>query len=530
MQLRRRSATRRRLAPGARAACVALLAVGASTMLATPPTVGASTTTGSARTTVHVDCEAAAGGDGSARAPLNSLAQASALSLAPGQRLLFARGTVCSGSLEIQNSGQPGDPITIGAYGKGPLPQIDGTSTDAVLLENTSDITVEDLEITNEGTPDVPRRGVHLVANGTLVQDVALEKLNIHDVDGNLTKDTGGSGGIQLDALGTSPDGRFDDVTISDNQIDHVSRSGIFVVGTQDGSRPPATDEWSAGSTGIVVRGNSLDHLAGDGIVATGTVGAVLEDNDVSDGNEAGTPFTGSDPICDAGIWAWNANSSIIEDNVVSDMEFNGCDGEGYDVDYNQDGTVVQDNVSDDNAGGFILFCTDENPHHAEVRYNLSIDDAATIEDAPCDIGAGNVGTLDGIRMYDNTIVAPDPSVDLELVPLSSMFDPGDFEFLDNIVDATTPQSTAMPCGEACTNNLFFQIPASGTNPVLGDPRFGDPVLSGTKRTAMAKGFRVGRTSPAIGAGVVVSNGATEDFFGHPVPTTEPPTIGFDQD
>jgi Right handed beta helix region len=389
-------------------------------------------------------------------------------------------------------------------------------------------VTVEDLEITNQGTPDTQRRGVHVVADGVVVQGVTLEKLYIHDVDGDLTKDSGGSGGIQLDALGTAPDGQFDGITINDNQIDNVSRSGIFIVGTQDDSRPSASEPWSAASTGIVVSGNSLDHLAGDGIVSTGTVGSVLEGNTVADGNQAGTAYTGSNAICDAGIWAFNANSTVIEDNVVSDMEFNGCDGEGYDVDYNQDGTIVQDNISEDNAGGFILLCTDGAVHDADVRYNLSIDDAATIDESPCDIAQGNVGTLDGIRMYNNTIVAPDPSLVLEMNPLSAMFDPGDFEFANNIVDATTPQSSALGCGDDCTNNLYYQLPSSGTDAVVGNPDFRDPVVEGTKRKTMAKGFRVTGRSPAIGAGAPISDGATQDFFGDPVPV-DTPTIGFDQ-
>ena len=478
---------------------------------------------------IHVNCQDPGGGDGSQSAPLNSLSEASAANLQPGQSLLFQRGTVCSGALGVQDSGTAGDPIRIGAYGKGPLPQIVGNGPDAVLLENASNVTVEDLEITNPGTPDTPRRGVHVVADGKLVEDVTLEKLFIHDVDGDLQKDTGGTGGIQLDALGTTPYGRFDQITISDNQIDNVSRSGIFIVGTQNSDRPDSSKPWPFGSTAIVVSGNSLDHLAGDGIVATGTVGAVLKDNAVSDGNEAGTPYNEPGAICDAGIWAWNANSTLIEDNIVSHMEFNGCDGEGYDVDYNQDGTIVQDNISEDNGGGFILFCTDKYPHHGDVRYNLSIDDAATIEDAPCDIGAGNIGTLNGIRMYNNTIVAPTPLAALEMLPLSSLFNPGDFVFVNNIVVATTPQSTPLPCGDDCSNNLFFGLPSSGTNALNGNPLLKDPVGRGTTRESIAKGFQIDRKSPAVGAGVPVTGGATQDFFGHPVPTVTPPAIGFDQ-
>jgi hypothetical protein len=108
------------------------------------------------------------------------------------------------------------------------------------------------------------------------------------------------------------------------------------------------------------------------------------------------------------------------------------------------------------------------------------------------------------------------------------MFDPGDFEFVNNIVDATSLQSSALGCGDDSANNLYY-LPSSGTNTVVGNPDFTAPVVQGTKRTSMGKGFRVGRTSPAIGAGVPVGDGATQDFFGDSVPVDAALAIGFDQ-
>jgi hypothetical protein len=478
----------------------------------------------------YVDCQAPSGGNGSLAHPWDTLTQASDAALAPGQRLLFKRGTHCRGTLEIQSSGAPGRPVVVGAYGTGALPRVAGTSNDTVLIENASYVTVQDLNVTNRGSSDTQRRGVHVVADDVTVKGILVQDLFIHGVTGDLSKDTGGSGGIQLDALGTSPYGRFDGVLIRDNRIDNVSRSGIFIVGTQEGPRPPATESWPAGSTGVVVRDNSLDHLAGDGIVATGTVGAVLERNVVSDGNRAGTPFTSANAICDAGIWTWDANDTLIQDNEVSHMEFNGCDGTGYDVDYNQDGTVVQDNLSFDNAGGFILLCTDSEPHHAVVRYNLSIDDASTLNVAPCDIAANNIGTLTGIHMYNNTFVAPKPQATLELHPFtSSLFAPGKFVFANNIVDATTHQSSALPCGSRCSNNLFYRLPPSGTHAIVGKPRFKNPTGLGTSRVTIADGFKLDRDSPAYRAGKRISGDARRDFFGDPIPRHAPPTVGFYQ-
>jgi hypothetical protein len=368
---------------------------------------------------------------------------------------------------------------------------------------------------------------VRLLASGTVVRDVTVRNLWVHDVAGDLAKDFGGSGGIQVDVTGTNPLGRFDGVQIVGNRIEHVARSGIFIVGSAGGPRPRAGEPWPEASTHVVVRGNRLAHLAGDGIVPTGTDGAVVEHNVVVDGNAAGTPWNGPNPVCNAGIWAFHANSTLIQFNDVSHMQFNGCDGTGYDVDYDQDGTIVQYNSSHDNAGGFILLCTDANPRKAEVRYNLSVDDAATLSDAPCGIVSGNVGTLSNVRFFNNTIVAAQPVATLELIPLPTLFEPGDFVFANNIVVATAPQTEPLACGDHCTNNLFSGLPPSGTAAVTGDPRFVGADHTFGPRLGEAGAYRVRRDSPAIAAGMLLPGAPPLDFFGTRVPTDDPPTIGF---
>jgi hypothetical protein len=477
--------------------------------------------------TYAVDCGARVDGNGTFVRPFDSPADVNALVLAPGQQVLFRRGSTCTGGLAPHGAGAPGRLIVIGAYGRGPQPRIVGTGADAIALVNLSDVVLQDLDVSNPGVTPASRRGVHLVAAGTVERDVTVRRLSIHDVDGDLHKDSGGSGGIQLDASDVG--GRFDRVVIAGNRIENVARSGIFIAGAASGSRPRAGEPWPEASTRVVVVGNRLEHLAGDGIVATGTDGAVLEHNVVVDGNRAGTPWNKPNPVCDAGIWTFGANSTLIQYNEVSFMEFNGCDGTGYDVDYNQDGTVVQNNYSHDNAGGFILLCTDENPRAAEVRYNLSVDDAATLSDGPCDIQSGNVGSLDGLRFYNNTIVATKPAVTVELLPEKPLFSPGDFVFANNIVVATAAQSDAFPCGDHCTNNLFFQMPPSGTNAVTADPRFADGSRRGPGRLREGLAFRLRSGSPAIRAGVIVSGSPERDYFGVEVPGGLPPSIGIDQ-
>jgi hypothetical protein len=480
-----------------------------------------------------LDCSAAREGDGSFGRPWRSLDRANAAALRPGERLLLRRGSTCRGRLDPRSSGAQGAPILIGAYGRGPRPRIVATGPEAVLLRDRSHVIVEDLEITNPGDGSGKRRGVHLVAQRGLALSLRLRRLHVHDVGGNLDKDAEGSGGIQLSVLGDlrTPAQRFDAVVIEDNLVEDVSRSGIFIAGTSDGSRPRAAEPWPEASSRVVVRRNRLARLAGDGIVPTGTLAALVEDNVVSEGNRAGrSPADPRGFICNAGIWTFHANRTLIQRNEVFGFAYNGCDGTGYDIDYDQDATVVQFNYSHDNEGGFILLCTDEQPRTAEVRFNLSVNDHHLLQESPCLVPGGFQGTLDAIRMHNNTFLVQRADVFTSAsAPIPVLGNPGTFEFRNNIVYVTQQQSSAFPCGDRCSHNLFFNLPPSGANAVVADPRFEEPGRRGAGRLQTGTAFRLRAGSPAIGAGTPVPGSVGTDYFGNPLPSGRPPAIGFHQ-
>jgi hypothetical protein len=298
----------------------------------------------------------------------------------------------------------------------------------------------------------------------------------------------------------------------------------------------------------VVIQGNTVERVQGDGIVPMGTVGALVQFNRVERANLAGYNFLSPNKNCAVGIWTWNSNNTVIQYNEVSNMVYgpstnpsslNGCDGTGFDADTNQDGTVIQYNYSHDNAGGFILLCTDYSPHRVAIRYNLSIDDNSTLDPSTC---AGVIdpatNNLNGVEMYNNTIVAGTPRVTIELSEslaqaLTSVF--GSFGFENNIVDATSPNAGShfFFCGSGCTNNLFtgMPVPSGATNSLTARPRFPEPALRGSGLW-VANAFRLRPDSPAIGAGVALPTNAfpppaTHDFFGLSV--KDPPSIGFSE-
>src|SRR5919197_1326692 len=103
-----------------------------------------------AGTAYYVNCAAATDGNGSSASPWNNLTTVNSKTFAPGDSLLFNRGTTCTGSFVFSSSGTSANPLTVGAYGTGALPVIDGTGQNrAVKLLDTSYVTVQDLEVTN---------------------------------------------------------------------------------------------------------------------------------------------------------------------------------------------------------------------------------------------------------------------------------------------------------------------------------------------------------------------------------------------
>ena len=105
--------------------------------------------------TYHVDCAAgsdAAGGTGTSAA-WKTVAKVSASTFAPGDAVLFRRGTRCPGMLWPTGSGNADRPIRIGSYGEGALPVIDGGAEPAALkLFNQQGWHIEQIE-TVGGSP-----------------------------------------------------------------------------------------------------------------------------------------------------------------------------------------------------------------------------------------------------------------------------------------------------------------------------------------------------------------------------------------
>ncbi|WP_281612770.1 right-handed parallel beta-helix repeat-containing protein [Flammeovirga sp. SubArs3] len=293
----------------------------------------------------------------------------------PGDQILFAAGTTYEGQLMPKGSGKKGKVISIDRYGKGDHPQINGLGykESTLYLYNVEYWEVRNLKITNKGEkPAAKRRGVVVRAeNFGDCHHIVLEGLEIFDVNGLLEKKKGGGSAILWQNMGNEVKTRFIDLQILNNYMHHCERNAINSKGNIKRTA------WYP-SLEVVVRGNLIENIPGDGIVPLGCDGALIEYNVIRKGID-------SMPKGDAaaGIWPWSSDNTLVQFNSVSDHRAK-WDGQGYDSDFNCNNTTFQYNLSYDNWGGFILICNNgfklgqpmnQGTKNTEVKYNLSIND-----------------------------------------------------------------------------------------------------------------------------------------------------------
>jgi hypothetical protein len=432
----------------------------------------------------------------------------------PGDHLLFKAGTRYRGQLRPQGSGVwtngQAVPITLGKYGGDALPRIDGDGkfVDALLIRNAEFWEVQDLEITNLGTNREPwRSGIRIVNDGFgTMRHIHLKKLFVHDVNGDLNKNREGCG-IFFESRGANAS-RFDDLLIENCHVVHADRNGICQRSSSRGR-----------STGVVIRGNLLEDIGGDGIKVWGSDGALIERNVLRGGRTRCDDYA-------AGIWPWDSDDTIIQFNEVSGMKGT-KDGQGFDSDYRCRRSVFQYNYSHDNEGGFFLICTPGNSYCEDtiIRYNISQHDG--INSARVfQFGGGAKNT----RIYNNTIYLG-PEQKLPLVKCTD-WSGGNAEgtrFFNNIfyVDGSATYDWGKSHDTVFENNIFYgghvdpppDAHAITNRPALlqpGSAKNGFDSLVGYK-------FRQGTEIPR---GKIVTNNGGRDLFGTPVASDKPPYIG----
>ena len=399
----------------------------------------------------------------------------------PGDTVFFKASSVFDGQFEPVGSGEEGRPVVVRVYGVGRRPILNGNGEKeyTLLLSNLQHWEIEGLEITNNGPePHVKRRGIIVSAMdcGDMYH-IHLKDLVVRDVNGSITKKKGAGGAILIQNGGKEQKSRFIDLLIEHCHLYGCQRNGINFKGYSNRS------EWYP-NLQVVIRGNLLEGIPGDGIVPIACDGALIEKNIVRNAPDIM-------PIQEAaaGIWPWSCDNTVIQYNEVYNQHAK-WDGQGFDADYNCRNTLFQYNYSHDNAGGFFLICcngdsfrTPANIGTREVviRYNVSINDGLREYETRQGMFSPTfhvTGPVDNIRIHDNIVIMPSKKkgkIDSRVVKMNNWGGlwPTDVKIWDNMFYLSGPFTCDM--GEVApeaigSNTVQENVPDSKLNePLAGE-------------------------------------------------------------
>lgn len=347
----------------------------------------------------YVDCSAGADTNpGTVESqPWKSLARVNRIQFLSGDSVLFKRGTTCGGMLTPQGSGAPGQPISIGAYGTGPLPIIyGGANPAAIKLFNQQHWHIQNIEAVG-GSP----YGIFIGGSGGELHHFRITDVVVHDVAGEpKTKESGlivitGSGGSST----------IHDVVIDGATVYNTSQwAGIIIVGQQwsDSSPDPR------GGSDFTVRNCVIHDVAGDAILITTLKHGLIEKNVSWNTGMQPTESIGTPD----GMWAWMCNDCVVQYNEGYLSDSPGVDGGVFDIDYGNINNTIQYNYAHDSQG----YCASVfgsagpvgNSINSEVRYNLCVNNGRSPRLAKRQgaiyVSTWNNGFLDGVKIHHNTI------------------------------------------------------------------------------------------------------------------------------
>ncbi len=467
--------------------------------------------------------------------------------LRPGDRVLFRAGQRWTGQLKPQGEGGlvEGDtivPLVFDRYGEGPSPRIDaqGQFQYAVHIQNMQAVELRNLTVTNLGPEMEARRyGVAVTLEDYGVgKHFVLSHLHIHDVNGHLQKRHGAGGAIYFNAYGETTPTRFDGFLIENCLLQRCTRNGII----QEGHW--MRTNWFA-STNVVIRGNLLEQIPGDGIVPIGSDGALIEYNTMRD-----CPRLLLRGDWAAGIWPWSCDNTVIQFNEVSDHKAPG-DGQGFDADWNCQNTLIQNNYSHDNEGGFLLVCSQgSKPAHENIgninaiaRFNISINDG----ERPYPFRGDNyssplihlTGNCTDTLIHNNlmmTLPKAIPGIHRQTIKFDNWGGPWPerTRIFNNVLLAY--DETDWRAGEA-TDTQWMHNHFAG--PFVGFPEgqgnrfsqrteagFEAPTFLAASKREELMGFRPAEGSPLREPGQALSNANEQDFAGQPITNRQAPWIG----
>jgi hypothetical protein len=501
----------------------------------------------------YVDCSAANNGTGTQSSPWNTLASVSATTFKPGDKILFNRGTTCSGILEPLGSGTTRSPIVIDAYGTGPQPIIDGgMNTAAVQLVGQQGWEINNLEIVGGNQYGVYIAGI---APNTSYSHFRMTNLNVHGAH-YVSTTTNDSDEILI-TIGNAGES-FNDVVLDGVAVhDSTVNNGIFIdAGTPFNTSPPVL------GNNITIQNSTVYNVYEMGMTIFAATNGLMQNNVVHNTGQC-PPNPGCGPGATGGLMDLYCHTCTMQNNESYDIQdFSPWDGGDYDIDVWNTNNIVQYNYGHDSIGYCVSVFSAYNVVSTNnvIRYNVCSNNARLANSPdPGEIfmntnGAATSGTLDGVQVYNNTFywnpTTPGPAfntVNANFSGTNANF------FKNNIIYSTVPYLVQTTSDFALDSNIYWTV---GTAPdwnlngadythlasyqaatgrdvhsLYTDPMLNTPSYHSVGRPSAA--FTLLPGSPAIGAGANVCGGTggtcsmgTWDFWGNPLPADSGYNIG----
>ena len=503
--------------------------------------------------------------------PFSSLEKINAINFNAGDTILFKSGDLWEGMLWIKGSGSTQEPIIIDSYGGNIKPIINGNGYQScVLIYNDDNIFINNLELLNEdshldslgnvkklvgfggasnswGSGKDVRFGIKIVADEYSLSNFKISNVYIHDIfptpesQNNIHKGYG----IKLETLSDTLNDVFNTISnieFSNNVIYKTGHYGFWIksLGLNMNFDEIKNDE-------VHVFDCVFEHTGGSGFVPNKSSNVLVENcmfNHSGSGIDERMWKRGS------GMWTFDCLNVIAQEN--SFMNAHGpLDSYGCHIDYGCENVVFQYNYSFNNEGGFVEILGDN--INCGYRYNISINDGYRLGEAWSGkqgktffisnyCGSSNIRCPStGTFIYNNTSFVNDTlSPEIYCWPNA-----GDIHIYNNLVYAT-PSGSIIPTlieNDSniidITHNLFFDVNRFYLDEDLWlNAIYEDPEIINTNPLGgiEPEEYQVYNNSVAINNGRLISgsnnmldyleNNGERDYFGNPVSSDTPPTIG----
>ena len=322
---------------------------------------------------------------GTKEKPFKSLDFIKNINLSIGDKILLSNGSTFLNTIELINE----DGIEISNYdseGNSELPIINSKGKiAAIFIENSSKIKISNVEITADGggqnkylhkklKTDLRAGILYIVTDKKLHSGLDILSVNIRDVfyedagyernesevrTPNGTKSYGW--GIRI--LNLSEFGNLENISIKNSQFTNISHTAIRFIGKKERQ-----------FKNLEIFDNIVLRTGGPGMVFNSTRNLFARGNDI---NYSGSFDDSRKWGRGSGLWTWGTSNAVISQNKFQNA--NGpADSAGCHIDFNCNDVIVENNLSRNNAGGFIEILG--NNYNCSYRNNISINDGHRVK------------------------------------------------------------------------------------------------------------------------------------------------------